>query len=150
MVQETKITDPAFAAKRWEGYEIKSAASGSAHCGGVALLARESEWARVENTKIVGTNVLSFELVLNEEERFFAVGCYLAPSDKAGEAQRLVVQALRDKPAGTMPLVIGDLNSNLNAPRSRKEEVLAQDVVELGLGCALRHFQVRRGRHLRG
>ena len=104
----------------------------------------------MENTKIIGTNVLSFELVLNEEERFFAVGCYFAPSDKEGGGQRLVVQALRDKPAVTMPLVIGDLNANVDAPRSRGEEVLLQDMTEHGLECASRHFRVRRGRHLRG
>ena len=82
-------------------------------------MVRENEWARVENTRVIRANVLSFELVLNEEERFFAIGCYFAPSDKEGEAQRLVEQALRDKPAGTMPLVIGDLNANLDAPQSR-------------------------------
>ena len=84
VVQETKILDPTFAAKKWAGYEIKSAAPGSASCGWVALLVRESKSARVENTKILGTNVLSFELVLSEEERFFAAGCYFAPSDKEG------------------------------------------------------------------
>ena len=59
-------------------------------------------------------------------------------------------QALWDKPAGSMPLVIGDLNANLDAPRSRREEGLAQNMGEHGLRCASRHFQVRRGRHLRG
>ena len=156
VVQETKILDPAFATKEWAGYEIKSTASGSTSCGGVALLARKSEWVTVENAKPIGTNVLSFELILNEEERFFAVGCYLAPSDKEGEARRLVAQALRDKPAGTMPLVIGDLNANLDAPRSREEEVLSHDMAEHDLECASRHFRVRcgrrrgRGRRLRG
>ena len=81
-------------------------------------MVRENEWARVENTKVIGTNVLSFELVLNEEQRFFAVSCYFAPSDKEGKAQRLVEQALQDKPAGTMPLVIGNLNANLDNLRS--------------------------------
>ena len=116
----------------------------------MALLARESEWVRVENARVVGTNAISFELVLNKKERFFAVGCYFPPSDKEGKAQRLVEQALQDKPAGAMPLVIGDLNANLEAPRSQKEEVLAQDMEGHGLGCASRHFRVRRRRHLRG
>ena len=59
-------------------------------------------------------------------------------------------QALRDKPADSMPLVIGDLNANLDTLRSRKEEVMAQDMGEHGLGCASRHFWVRQGRHLQG
>ena len=61
-----------------------------------------------------------------------------------------MVQALREKPASTMPLVLGDLNANLNAPRSRGGEVLLQDMAEHGLECASRHFRVRSGRHLRG
>ena len=40
----------------------------------------------------------------------------------------MVEQALRDKPVGSMPLVIGDMNANLDAPRSRQEEVLAQNM----------------------
>ena len=44
----------------------------------------------MENAKVVGTNVLSFELVLNKKERFFVVECYFLPSDKEGEAQWLV------------------------------------------------------------
>ena len=59
-------------------------------------------------------------------------------------------QALRDKPEGSMPLVIGDLNANLDAPRSRREEVLSQLLAGEGLGCATRHFQVRRRKHVRG
>ena len=88
-------------------------------------MVQENEWARVENAKVVGTNILSFGAVLNEEERFFAIGCYFPLSDKEGEAQRLVEQALRDKPTDSMSLVIGDLNANLDAPRSQREEVLA-------------------------
>ena len=49
--------------------------------------------------------------------------------------QRLVDQALQDKPMGSIPLVIGDLNANLDAPRSQREEVLAQDMEKHGLGC---------------
>ena len=38
------------------------------------MLTRKNDWARVENAKVVGTNVLSFELVLNKKEKFFVVG----------------------------------------------------------------------------
>ena len=51
----------------------KTAASGSTLCEGVALLDRKSDFAGVENAKVVGTNIISFELVLNKEERLFAV-----------------------------------------------------------------------------
>ena len=48
------------------------AAAGSTLCGGVALLAWTNYFVRVENVKVVGTNVISFELILNKKERFFA------------------------------------------------------------------------------
>ena len=73
-VQETKILSADFATKRWAGYDIRAAAAGSPSCGGVALLVRDSKWVRVENDKVLGNNVISFEMVLNEEERFFAIG----------------------------------------------------------------------------
>ena len=59
-------------------------------------------------------------------------------------------QALWDRPEGSMPLVIGNLNANLDTPRSRREEVLSQSMEEHGLGCVLRHFQVQRRRNVRG
>ena len=61
-------------------------------------MVRENEWARVENTKVTRTNVLSFDLVLNEEKRFFAVGCYFAPSDKEGGGRGWWI-----RPCGTNP-----------------------------------------------
>ena len=86
VVQETEFLDTDFATKWWAGNEIKTAAAGTTSCGGVALLARKHDLATVENAKVVGTNVLSFELVLNKKERFFVVGCYFPPSDKEGKA----------------------------------------------------------------
>ena len=38
VLQEVKITDPKFAARKWAGYKILTAAAGTANCGGVALL----------------------------------------------------------------------------------------------------------------
>ena len=70
IVQETKILDPEFTTQKCTGCDIKVAALGSASCGRVTLLARESYWVRVENTRIIGTNLLSFELVLNKREIF--------------------------------------------------------------------------------
>ena len=111
-------------------------------------MAWKSDFARVENAKVVGTNVILFELVVIKNERFFATVCYFPLPDKEGKIQRLVDQALRDKPAGSMPLVIGDLNANLDAPQSQKEELLVQDMERRGLGCMLRHFQVRPQRRV--
>ena len=61
VAQEMKIMDLEFATRKWTGYETK-----------VAALVIAS-W--------------SFELVLNKQERFFVVYCYLAPSDTIGRCQ---------------------------------------------------------------
>ena len=116
VVQETKFLDPDFAVKWCAGYETKTAAAGSTSCGEMTLLAKENDFARVRNRKIVGTNIILFQLVLNKYEVFLAVRGYFPPPDKEGVAQRLVGQTLWGKPAGSMPLVIGHMNTNLGAP----------------------------------
>ena len=107
------------------------------------------DFARAENAKVVGTNIISFKLVLKKKEIFFAVGCYFPSSNKEGKAQRLVEQDLRDKLAGSMSLMIGDLNANLDAPQSRREEVLAQDTGVMVWGVRRVTSGLRRGWHLR-
>ena len=116
VLQETKIAKAKFAPRRAEGYTIRVAPTSGRNCGGVALAVRENSLFRTENERIVGPNVISFEMVVARNERWFVVGCYLPPSDKGGEAQRLVTAALEGAPAGSLPLVIGDLNSDLDFP----------------------------------
>ena len=62
---EVKITDPKYATKKWAGYEIWTAATGTANCGGVNLPVREKDNRAftVENEKVVGSNVISCEMV---------------------------------------------------------------------------------------
>ena len=147
-LQEVKIKDPKFATKRFDGYEIRTAAAGTARCGGVALLVRENnEWAfTVENEKVVGPNVISFELVTGRHKRWFVVGCYLPPSDKEGATQRMVIDALENRPKGTCPMLIGDLNANLDFPRDRQEEILSSAMAEMTLTCATKGYRIRKKR----
>jgi exonuclease III len=88
-IQEVKITDPRFATKRWAGYDIRTSAAGTAHCGGVALLVREDDdyTFTVENEKVVGANVISFEMVTGRHKRWFVVGCCIPPSDRDDTGQ---------------------------------------------------------------
>ena len=78
VLQETKIVDPAFVTRSFEGYSILAAAADSERRGGVALLVKETNAFTIENERARGTNVISFELVTGEE-RWFVVGCYLPP-----------------------------------------------------------------------
>ena len=78
------------------------------------------------------------------------MGCYFAPSDVEGNARRLAMEALDAAPAGSHPLLIGDLNANLDFPRTIQEEILSSDLRERDLRCATRSFRPRRTRKMRG
>ena len=58
--------------------------------------------------------------------------------------------ALDEAPDGTKPLVIGDMNCDLDFPRDRQEEIMAMDMEERGLRCATRNFRPRTTRRTRG
>ena len=84
VLQETKIAQAKFAPRRYKGFTIRVAPTSGQNCGGVALAVRENSLFRVENERVVGPNVISFEMVVAEDERWFVVGCYLPPSDTGG------------------------------------------------------------------
>ena len=94
MLHEVKIKDPKFATRRWAGHEILTAGAGIANCGGIALLVKENDAFTIKNEKVVGPNVISFEMLTGPHTRWFVVGCYLPPSDKEGVTQRMVITAL--------------------------------------------------------
>ena len=135
VVQEVKIKDAKYTTRKWEGYEILTASVGTANCGGVSLLVRENDdWAfTIENEKVVGPNVVSCEMVTGPHKRWFVVGCYLPPSDKEGVTQRIVIATLESRPKGACPIVIGDLNSDLDFPRDRQEEILSPAMDKMSL-----------------
>ena len=55
IVQETKFTNTDFAARRWAGFDILTAAAATKNCGGIALLVKADEQRfLVENMKVVG------------------------------------------------------------------------------------------------
>ena len=82
-VQETKMVNITFATCSFEEYSILAAAADSKRRGGVALLVKDREGFRVENEKVVGPNVISFELITSgdegEGERWYVVKCHLPP-----------------------------------------------------------------------
>ena len=98
-----------------------------------------------------GENVLSFKMQVGEgeKEQCHCMGAYSPPSDKEGKAQRLMTAAIWAQPEGARLIVLGDLNTNLDSPRGRQEDVLAAEATEQGLVCASRHFLSRRMRHVR-
>ena len=66
------------------------------------------------------------------------------PLDKEGEVHRRVLQALREQPEGTKPLIIDYLNANLDVPWTTQEEGLAAGMAGWGISCVSRHFRTQR------
>ena len=118
VLQEVKISDPNFAARKWVGYKILAAAAGTTNCDGVALLVKEKYGGAfsIKNAKVIGPNVISCELVTERHKRWFTLGCYLPPLDLEGVTQRMDIDTLENRLKGACPVVIGDLNSDLDFP----------------------------------
>ena len=57
---------------------------------------------------------------------------------------------IKDRPKDTLPLVLGDLNANLEYPRGRQEEIMSSGMKTMGIGCTTRHFLTRRTRYVKG
>ena len=89
-------------------------------------------------------------MLTRKGERWHVVGCYSPPSDEEGEARRLAMAALNAAPEGSKPLLIGGLNSDLDFPRDRQEEILSADLEERDLQCVMRDFRPRRTLRTRG
>ena len=89
--------------------------------GEMALPVRDNnKWAfSVKNKKVVGSNVISCKMVTGRHKRWCIAGWYLPPSDKEVPTQRMVIDALENRPKGKCPIVIGNLNSNPDFPWDR-------------------------------
>ncbi len=96
---------------------------------------------------ILGVNVISLQLRM-DNVRFFVVGCYIPPSDL--ETLTDVERAWQACPTGAHPLLVGVMNFNFCAPRTDREEVIAEQVEAMGLVDMSKHFYQRSGKRLRG
>ena len=108
---------------------------------------RESRHYKVEETRIESANVLSFRVV-SGELKFYVVGCYIPPSDLTTLDQ--VRAAWARCPKGFRPLLLGDLNLNLESPRDERDAEIAAQVDHMDLADMTQHFLQRRRRRTRG
>ena len=113
--------DTRYKTYSWAEYDIRTAIASSASYGEVAFLVRENnKWTfSVKNKKVVGSNVISYKMVTGLHKGWFIAGCYLPPLDKEVLTQRMVIDALENRPKGKCPIVIGNLNSNPDFPWDR-------------------------------
>ena len=99
--------------------------------------------------KVWGKNTISIEIQTGNVW-YFAVGCYIPPSDKMGETYGKIASAFECQPKRTLPLILGDLNVDLEHPRNIQETRVVELVNNLQLRCLSRHFKQRRRKHIKG
>ena len=78
------------------------------------------------------------------EARYYVMGCYMPPSDKEGKNLDNVMDALDKMPKGCIPMLLGNLNADLDVPRNKQEAKVAAAMDHHGMACASKHFTVRR------
>ena len=106
----------------------------------------EHESVEVEAVRFRTPNVVTMQLHTGGE-RYFIVGCYIAPTDDATVEH--VRTALGECPEGCKPLLLGDLNACLRDPVDSRADAIADMVDEADLVDLSRHFvqpRRRRGR----
>jgi hypothetical protein len=143
---ETKLTNGVYT--RWSSsYHVRATHVLSAWQGGISLFWRASDLYEVEEVELRGPNVLSFQLV-SGATRYYIVGCYILPNNLTTLTH--VKQAWMASPKGCLPVVLGDLNINLAAPRDKQDKMIAKQVDAMNLVDMSSHFCQRRGRNSHG
>ena len=129
------------------GYNVLASNAMPSSSGGIALFWRGNISYEVEETRIWGPNVISMHLMMGSTQ-FFIVGCYIPPSDL--ETLACIDKAWCECPKGAHPILVGDLNLNLRAPCTEREEMIAKQVDAMDLVDMPRHFCQCSGTRLRG
>jgi hypothetical protein len=136
---ETKLTKSVHT--HWSsGYNVQSTYGR----GEISLFWRTSETYEIEEVELCRPNVLSFQFV-SGATRWYIVGCYIPPTNLTTLMQ--VDQAWLACQKGCLPILLGDLNVNLAAPRNKRDNTIAKQVDAMALIDMPSHFcQWRRRR----
>jgi hypothetical protein len=85
ILSEMKITNDRYT-RMTSGYKVLSTKAPSKNQGGIALLWQpDHEGFEVEATQVVTPNLITFQLVTGDEQ-YYAMGTYLPPTTRGGEA----------------------------------------------------------------
>ena len=101
----------------------------------------------MEETKIWGPNVVTFELVMGKD-RYYVVGGYIPPSDLTSLEH--VMNAWDQCPKGCLYMLVGDLDINLDAPRDERDETIVEQADHMDLVCMTRQFKQRQKHRIQG
>jgi hypothetical protein len=140
---ETKLTKGVY--MRWSsGYNVRATHAPSAWQGGISLFWRASDLYEyeVKEVELCGPNVLSFQLVTHAA-RYYIVGCYIPPNNLTTLMH--VEQAWMACPKGCLPIVLGDLNTNLATLCNKQDETIAKQVDNMNLVNMSSCFRQCRG-----
>ena len=77
--QQTKLTK-IFYTRKASGFWVTETEARSAHRGGIVIFYPMAEHFAVEELRLHGLNVITFQLVMGRQ-RWHVVGCYIASSD---------------------------------------------------------------------
>ncbi len=91
--------------------------------------------------------MLSFLLLLGATQ-YYIVGCYIPPNDLTTLTH--IKQAWMACPKGCLPIVLGNLNVNLAAPRDKCDETIAEQIHTMNLVDMSSCFCQRRGNNSNG
>ncbi len=90
---------------------------------------------------------MSFQLV-SGATRYYIVGCYIPPNNLTTLMH--IEQAWMACPKECLPIMLGDLNINLAAPRDERDETIAEQVNAMNLVDMSSRFCQRRGKNSHG
>ena len=92
----------------------------------------------MEKTKIWAPNILNFELVMCKDH-YYVLGVYIPPSDLT-----ILVYAKNAWhwcPRECRPLLINDLNINLEFPPNERDKEIAEQMDAMDLVCMTQQFR---------
>ncbi len=140
LLTEAKLTDGIYT-RSSNGYSVVSTSAVSHRQGGVALCVHENEYFQVESVACHGPNVMSWVLVTGT--RWIPlVGVYIPPADIS--TLEHVNAALSRFEDGPVPILLGDLNVDLDHPEGDRATQVATVLSDHGLLDMLLHFKHRR------
>ena len=150
-IQETKITDGIYPSRTEGGYNVISTNGFSSSKGGVALMWRRREYFEVENQKEWNNNVMTAQIRAGQF-KYYIVGCYLPPDDSALDIFEHVKEAWAACPKGFSPLLLGDLNLDVDFPKDngRDNQIIKEVENKWGLDTTFEHFYRRGGKTIIG
>ena len=81
----------------------------------------------VEEEKKWHPNVMTIHVV-TRKVRYYIVGCYLPPDDL--ETLEYVKKAWEQRPLDAIPLLMGDINVNLDNPENKRDDIIAEQLLD--------------------